>query len=56
MKVWYLKHPTSKYYDVDVKKEARIAGAKIIDAKFIGDNKNPSDCPKEKSTKKKDDK
>lgn len=47
MKTWYLKHPISKYYDVDVKREAKKAEAKIIDFKFIGDEKNPNDCPKE---------
>jgi len=46
--IWYLKHPTSKYYDIDVKSEAIKAKAKIVDVKFIGDNEQGEGCPVEK--------
>ena len=51
-KIWYLKTPIWKYYEGDVKAMAREAGARIIDARFIGDQKNSSDIPKEKNAKK----
>ena len=53
-KVWYLKHPTSKFYEEDVKKTAIKAGAKILDIKFIGDKENAKDCPKIKVEKSKE--
>lgn len=48
MKVWFLKFPVSKYYDIDVKAEAVKAKAKIIDDRFQGDEKSAEDCPKVK--------
>ena len=48
MNIWYLKHPTSKYYDCDVKSEARKHNAKILDFKFMGDNEQGQGCPIEK--------
>ena len=45
-KIWYLKFPTYKYYDIDVKVEAQKAKAKIIDERFQGDEKSADDCPK----------
>lgn len=51
-KVWYLKHPTAKYYEGNVKKQAIKASAKIIDIKFIGKDESATDCPKMKATKK----
>ena len=45
MKIWYLKFPTYKFYDIDVKAEAIKAKAKIIDSRFQGDADNAIDCP-----------
>jgi len=45
MKIWYLKFPIHKFYDGDMKAEAVKAKAKIIDARFQGDNKSSEDCP-----------
>jgi len=45
MKVWYLKHPTSKYYEGDVKAKAKEAKAIIIDIKFADGKESSSDCP-----------
>ena len=52
MKVWYLKHPTSKYYEGDVKSQAKEAGAKIIDIKFADGKESASDCPAVKGEEK----
>jgi hypothetical protein len=51
-KIWYLKTPVWKYYEGDVKAQARKADARIIDVRFIGKAKNASDIPKEKTVKK----
>jgi hypothetical protein len=48
MKIWYLKFPTYKHYDIDVKAEAIKAKAKIIDERFQGEEKSAEDCPKVK--------
>ena len=39
-KIWYLKSPIWKHYDQDVKALARMENARIIDARFIGDETN----------------
>jgi len=45
MKIWYLKFPIHKHYDVDVKADSIKAKAKIIDDRFQGEEKSAEDCP-----------
>ena len=52
MKTWYLKFPVSKYYEADIKRQAAIAKARIIDARFQGDEKSAEDCPLAKGEEK----
>ena len=52
MKTWYLKFPVSKYYESDIKRQAAIAKARIIDARFQGDDKSAEDCPLPKGEEK----